>query len=139
MNLLSRYPKNWIKNICVFCVNHHFIKVYNTISIIILAIFANSISQVNINFKQDIDIQVIIKNVFLLISAILFQKFSLNLDNSYNIAVRQFYAFSRKEQAKQSLEEKYKDNIGRPENKCKYLGLSLLFFLLYLFTIPIFF
>ena len=61
-----------------------------------MAIFANSISQVNIDFQQNIDIKFIINNILLLISAILFQRFSLNLDNSYNVAVRQFYAQSKK-------------------------------------------
>lgn len=39
--------RNYIEKLCLFCVNYKFIKVYNTISIIIVAIFANSISQVN--------------------------------------------------------------------------------------------
>lgn len=131
--------KNYhIEKLCRFCVNCKFIKVYNTISIIIMAIFANSISQVNIDFQQNIDIEFIINNILLLISAILFQRFSLNLDSSYNVAVRQFYAQSKREQEQQSLEAKYKDRIDSPSKECKYLGLSLLFFLLYLFAIPIY-
>ena len=98
-----------------------------------MAIFANSISQVNIDFQQNIDIKFIINNILLLISAILFQRFSLNLDNSYNVAVRQFYAQSKREQEQQSLEEKYKDRIGYPLKECKFLGLSLLFLYFYTF------
>lgn len=39
--------RNYIEKLCLFCVNNKFIKVYNTISIVRISIFANSISQVN--------------------------------------------------------------------------------------------
>lgn len=39
--------RNYIEKLCLFCVNNKFIKVYNTISIVRMSIFANSISQVN--------------------------------------------------------------------------------------------
>lgn len=103
-----------------------------------MAILANNISQIQIDFKQNVDILYIVKNIFLFVSAISFQKFSLDLGTLYSAAVREFYAANKKKQAQLSVEERYKDKIENPKKECLYIGLSLLFFLLYLFAIPIY-
>lgn len=96
----------WVTIIGDFCMQSNFIGFYKTISIIILAIFTNNISQVNIDFEQNLDTRIIIKNVFFLISAVLFQKFCLHLESAYDVATKEFYGGSKKERAKKDIEKK---------------------------------
>lgn len=142
----KRFLNKWVTRIgdfCMqyigdYCIQFNLIGFYKTISIIILAIFTNNISHVNIDFEQNLDIQVIIKNVFLLVSAVLFQKFGLHLESAYDIANKEFYGSSKKDRAKKNIEKIYIDHIENPKNKFALLICSFLFFLFYLFAIPLY-
>jgi len=133
---LKKSLSKWVTS--DFYIQPNLIGPYKTISIIVLAIFTNNISKVNINFEQSLDTQLIIKNVFLLISAVLFQKFCLYLESAYDAATKEFYGSDEEEQEKESIEYIYKGKIENPKKKFALLGCSFLFFLFYLFAIPLY-
>ena len=115
-----------------------YIKHYNTISVVLLAVFANSMSQLYIDFEQCVDWLYIIKQLMLLFAVISFQKFYFLLDFYYSGAEKDFYNASKKVRATMSIESIYHSNVlGKIKKIAFWFYLSTIWTLLYFFLIPI--
>lgn len=126
-------------------IRYSFFHLYSTIAGISLAIFANELTSVSIDFKQSFDYCLIIKLLLCLAMTFCFQKIAIEIEEIKRKTDIEYGELQQINRTKKTNTTKKPDDIfltlikKRSDKTINYYPyLAIMFFLLYLFIEPIF-
>jgi hypothetical protein len=85
--------------------------IHETLNVLLLAIFANQIFSLHIDFNESINYIIILKTLILFIGAVLYSITYTNLKKINNEAISDFYKSSLDSRNEQSIADRYEDSL----------------------------